>query len=30
VEQWQHYAPYLAPMQAELTDWILDHEKNQA
>ena len=28
VEQWQHYASYLAPMQAELTDWILDHEKN--
>jgi hypothetical protein len=28
VEQWQHYAPYLAPMQAELTDWILDHEKD--
>ncbi len=28
VEQWQHYAPFLAPMQAELTDWIRDHEDN--
>ena len=28
VEQWQHYAPFLAPMQAELTDWIRDHEEN--
>ena len=28
VEQWQHYAPFLAPMEAELTDWIRDHEGN--
>lgn len=27
VEQWQHYAPFLAPMQAELAHWVLDHEK---